>query len=104
MDYLRATLSQKAILALPPRFGDYYTSRPKSRRLLLRVGMLRGRKTVRADRRLRTDDKAIRAQSTISNENQNRPGLIHNRVFRTDASYPYEKHGWRAQRASPLAA
>jgi hypothetical protein len=32
--------------------------------------MLRGRKTVRADRRLRTDEKAIRAQSTISNENR----------------------------------
>jgi hypothetical protein len=27
--------------------------------------MLRGRKTVRADRRLRTDKKRIRAQSTI---------------------------------------
>jgi len=27
--------------------------------------MLRGRETVRADRRLRTDEKRIRAQSTI---------------------------------------
>jgi len=31
--------------------------------------MLRGREAVRADRRLRTDEKAIRAQSTISYEN-----------------------------------
>jgi len=30
--------------------------------------MLRGRKTVRADRRLRTDEKTIRAQSAILNE------------------------------------
>jgi len=32
--------------------------------------MLRGREAVRADHRLRTDDKAIRAQSTISYKNQ----------------------------------
>jgi hypothetical protein len=32
-----------------------------------------------------------RTQATI--------GFIHNRVFGTDAFYPYQKHGWRAQRA-----
>jgi len=31
--------------------------------------MSRGRKAVRADRRLRTDEKAIRAQSAILNGN-----------------------------------
>jgi len=30
-----------------------------------RLSILRGRKTVRADRRLRTDEEAVRAQSTI---------------------------------------
>jgi hypothetical protein len=30
--------------------------------------------------------------------------FIHNRVFGTDSFYPYQKHGWRAQRASALAA
>jgi len=34
-----------------------------------RVAILRGRKAVRADRRLGTDEKAIRAQSTISHKN-----------------------------------
>jgi len=38
--------------------------------------MLRGREAVRADRRLRTDAKAIRAQSTISNKNNPKPLLF----------------------------
>jgi hypothetical protein len=33
------------------------------------VAILRGRETVRADRRLRTDEKHIRAQSAISYDN-----------------------------------
>jgi len=28
----------------------------------------------------------------------------HNRVFGTDGFYPYQKHGWRAQRAGLLVA
>ncbi|MEK7877002.1 MAG: hypothetical protein AAB325_12520 [Pseudomonadota bacterium] len=36
---------------------------------ILPPALLRGRKAVRADRRLCTDEKAIRAQSTISYEN-----------------------------------
>src|SRR5665647_3384149 len=35
--------------------------------------MLRGRETVRADRRLRTDEKHIRAQSTILYKNHPKP-------------------------------
>jgi hypothetical protein len=35
--------------------------------------MLRGRKAVRADRRLRTDEKHIRAQSTILDKNSAEP-------------------------------
>ena len=37
--------------------------------------LLRGRKAVRADRRLRTDKKAIRAQSAISNKDNLKPSL-----------------------------
>jgi len=38
--------------------------------------MLRGRETVRAHRRLRTDEKHIRAQSTILYKNQPKPPLF----------------------------
>jgi len=38
--------------------------------------MLRGRKTVRADRRLRTDDEPIRTQSTIVYKNNPKPQLL----------------------------
>jgi len=31
-------------------------------------------------------------------------GVNNNRVSGTDGSYPYQKHGWRAQRATPLVA
>ena len=41
--------------------GDFHRA-PRCRR----VAMLRGQEAVRADHRLRTDEKAIRAQSTIS--------------------------------------
>ena len=62
---------------------------------------LRGRKSVRADRRLRTDEKAIRAQTAIvyKKQRQAADGFNHNRVFRTDAVYPCGKRGSRAQRA-----
>ena len=38
--------------------------------------MLRGRETVRADRRLRTDDKPVRAQSTIVYKIKPKPRLL----------------------------
>jgi len=43
--------------------------------------MLRGREAVRADRRLRTDEKAIRAQSTISYKNPTLSLLLTETVF-----------------------
>jgi hypothetical protein len=38
--------------------------------------MLRGRETVRVDRRLRADEKHIRAQSTILYKNHPKPPLL----------------------------
>jgi len=38
--------------------------------------LLRGRKAVRADHRLRTDEKAIRTQSVILNKNNPKPLLL----------------------------
>jgi hypothetical protein len=68
--------------------------------------MLRGRKDVRADRRLCTDENHIRAQSTILSKDKPEPSLL---LPVTAFSvrmcfYPYRKRGWRAQRANPLAA
>jgi hypothetical protein len=47
-------------------------------RVLRRCGatLLRGRKAVRADRRLHADEKHIRVQSTILNENKPKPPLL----------------------------
>ena len=68
-------------------------------------GLLRGREAVRADRRLRADGKAIRAQSTILDKTLPSPYCFnYNRVFCTDAVYPCRKRGWRAQRATSLLA
>jgi hypothetical protein len=43
--------------------------------------------------------EAFRAQSAILDEKQPQTpfGVIPNRVFGTDAFYPYQKHGWRAR-------
>jgi len=51
------------------------------------------------------DENHIRAQSAILDKSKPKPLslLLHNRVFGTDGFYPYQKHGWRAQRASALA-
>jgi len=49
--------------------------------------MLRGREAVRADRRLRTDEKHIRTQSAILDNPPAVLVLIHNRVFCTDALF-----------------
>jgi hypothetical protein len=63
---------------------------------------LRGRKAARADRRLRTDEKLIRAQSAILYKIHPKPPLLLSiTVFLVRmSSYPYQKQGWRAQRAS----
>jgi hypothetical protein len=68
--------------------------------------MLRGRKAVRADRRLRTDEKHIRAQSTILSKDKPEPSLLlPETAFPVRMCvYPYRKRGWRAQRANPFAA
>ena len=50
---------------------------------------LRGRRPVRADRRLRTDKKHIRVQSTILYETPSPSWCYCNRVIRTDRFYPY---------------
>jgi hypothetical protein len=49
------------------------------------LSSLRGRRPVRADRRLRTDEKHIRAQSAILDNTQPQADVafIHNRVFGT---------------------
>jgi hypothetical protein len=43
---------------------------------MLQSAILRERKTVRADPRLRTDEKPVRAQSTISYKNKPKPSLF----------------------------
>jgi hypothetical protein len=50
---------------------------------------LRGRRPVRADRRLRADEKHIRTQSAILYKSNSKPVLflIHNRVFCADALF-----------------
>jgi len=55
----------------------------------LRRSILRGRRPVRADRRLGTDEKRIRAQSTISYRSNPQADVVfvHNRVFCADALF-----------------
>jgi hypothetical protein len=50
---------------------------------------LRGRRPVRADRRLRTDEKRVRTQSAILDKTQTQIAFafIHNPVFDTDAFF-----------------
>jgi hypothetical protein len=61
----------------------------KSRQPCSGFSILRGRKAVRADRRLRTDEKRIRAQSTILGKCQLKSplGFFQNRVFRADGFF-----------------
>jgi hypothetical protein len=66
--------------------------------------MLRGRKEVRADRRLRTDEKRIRAQSAILYETPALSLLLSITAFCGRMFFPSTKRGWRAQRASQLPA
>jgi hypothetical protein len=66
--------------------------------------MLRGREAVRADRRLRTDEKHIRTQSAILYKTL-KPCLVFTvTAFCVRPLHPYTKRGWRAQRASPFVA
>jgi hypothetical protein len=59
--------------------------------------MLRGRKAVRADPRLRTDEKAIRAQSGILNKNNPKSLLLLiTTVFWYGCLLSVPKHGSRA--------
>jgi len=63
---------------------------------------LRGREAVRADRRLRTDEKHIRAKSAILYKCHPKPPLLLSITvfFGTDALHiRAKKHGWRAERA-----
>jgi hypothetical protein len=48
---------------------------------------LRGREAVRADRRLRTDEKHIRTQSAILYNPKTAFAFIQNRVYRADALF-----------------
>jgi hypothetical protein len=67
---------------------------------------LRGRRPVRADRRLRADEKRIRAQSTILYKNppQTAFAFIPNRVFCTDALYIRTKNRVGARSAQVFVA
>jgi hypothetical protein len=68
------------------------------------AALLRGRKTVRADHRLRTNEKAIRTQSVILYKNNPKPLLLlTTTVFWYGCLLSVPKHGLRAQRARPLA-
>jgi hypothetical protein len=66
--------------------------------------MLRGRKAVRADRRLRTDEKHIRTQSAILYKTLKSCLVLTITAFSVRPLHPYGKHGWRAQRAKPFVA
>jgi len=73
----------------------------------LRLSSLRGRRPVRADPRLGTDEKRIRAQSRISYKGKPQTFVvfIHNRVFGTDALYIRTKSTVGArERATALIA
>jgi len=68
------------------------------------IAILRGRKTVRADHRLRTDEKHIRTQSAILYKTLKSCLVLTITAFSVRPLHPYGKRGWRAQRASPLVA
>jgi len=63
--------------------------------------LLRGRRPVRADRRLRANDEAVRTQSAILNKPQTDFAFIRNPAFSIRMRFlsVSKKQGWRAQRA-----
>ena len=63
---------------------------------------LRGRRPVRADRRLHADEKRIRAQSTILDKSLPHAVLIHNRVFCADTLFIRAENAVGAQSAQWL--
>jgi hypothetical protein len=67
------------------------------------AAMLRGREAVRADRRLHTDEKAIRMQLAILYKTPEPFLLLIKTVFWYGCLLSVPKHGSRAQRAMPLA-
>src|SRR3989304_4996698 len=62
---------------------------------------LRGGLPLRADHRLRTDKKPSAHNRRSCIKPKTVLAVNSNRVFRTDALYPCEKHGSRAPRARP---
>jgi len=61
---------------------------------------LRGRRTVRADRRSRTDDETVRTQSAILDKScKNAFAFINNRVFGADTLFIHAKDTVRARSA-----
>jgi head-tail adaptor len=66
----------KTRLARAARNGRVPTSADVGGYLKLRRSNLRGRRPVRADRRLRTDEKHIRAQSAILDKSNPKPLLL----------------------------
>jgi hypothetical protein len=84
---------------MPTMFGDLNRV-PR----LCEIAILHGRRTVRADRRLRTDEKHIRTQSAILDKTLKPCLVLTITAFSVRPLHPYEKRGWRAQRASPLGA
>jgi hypothetical protein len=60
---------------------------------------------VRADRSLYSDEKpSVCKLRSCRKTTQAVLAFDRNRAFDTDAFYPYQKHGWRAQRAGLLVA
>jgi len=86
--------------------GAKQTSAGAGEYIDLRLSILRGRRPVRADRRLHADEKRIRAQSTIlyKNPRQTTFAFIHNRVFGTDALFIRTKSTVGARSAQVFVA
>jgi len=68
--------SEAQFLETPMRNGRSETSADVGEYIELRRSNLRGRRPVRADRRLRTDEKYIRAQPTILYKSHPKPPLL----------------------------
>jgi len=97
---------QKTRLARRARNGRSAITAEVTQYFELHRPNLRGRRPVRADRRLRTDEKHILAQSTILHKTPALSLFLSRTAFSVRMRFlsPYGKRGWRAQRASPLVA
>jgi len=96
-------MSQGAMPACRPRHGPAATSADAGRYFEPRRHSLRGRRPVRADHRLRVDEKHIHAQSAILDKTPPLSSLLSITVFSgTDVLFIRTgKQGWRAERAMP---